>query len=126
MGRNKTPSNLLELRGAMTAKKRRERAHEPAPNGEVGSPPEHLTDAQRAAWSEIKGNAPVGVFAKSDRIALELAAVLLTEFREDPKEMITSRMARLDSLLSRFGMTPSDRARVQVPEEQEPDGWDEL
>ena len=126
MGRNRTPTNVLELRGALTGKKRTERAQEPAPNGDVGSPPKHLTKAQRAAWTEIKRNSPPGVFAKSDPISLEMAAVLVAELREDPKEMITSRMARLDSLLSRFGMTPADRSRVTVDKEDEPDGWDSL
>lgn len=126
MGRTKKPTHILELQGHLDAKRRRERAQEPKRNGEVGTPPKHLTKPQREAWNELKRNAATGVFAKSDRVALEMAAVLLAEFRDDPSEMITSRLARLDSLLSRFGMTPSDRAKVTVPEEEETTGWDIL
>lgn len=114
MARPRTPTNVLKLRGAdkVHPERMKERADEPKPKSPLGSAPRHLNDAARKCWNEIKRLAPEGVFGNCDRWAVEIAAVLMAEFREMPLEMPAARLARLDALLGRFGMTPADRSKV--------------
>lgn len=115
MGRPRTPSNILDARGAFDKNPNRRRVDEPEPNGDIGDPPERFNAAERAAWAEIIGACTQGVFCQSDRIAVEVAAVLLAMFRADPAGIPAAKLVRLDSLLARFGMTPSDRSKVSAP-----------
>lgn len=52
------------------------------------------------------------MLTESDRLALELAAQLMAQFRADPVEFPAAKMARLEAQLGKFGMTPADRAKV--------------
>ncbi|MDB5937533.1 MAG: hypothetical protein JWQ01_4877 [Massilia sp.] len=115
MGRPRTPSNILDARGAFNKNPNRRRVDEPEPNGEIGDAPERFTEDERTAWAEIVGTCAAGVFCKSDRIAIEVASVLLAMFRADPAGIPGAKLARLDSLMARFGMTPSDRSKVSAP-----------
>jgi hypothetical protein len=115
MGRPRTPSNILDARGAFDKNPNRRRVDEPEPNGEIGDPPKRFSASERLAWRELVNTAASGVFCKSDRLAVEMAAVLLAMFREDPAGMPGAKLARLDSLMARFGMTPSDRSKVSAP-----------
>lgn len=117
MGRNRTPTNVLDARGAFKKNPNRRPIDEPPADdaGPVGDPPEYFNDRQRATWSEIVATCHAGVLCGADRIAVEMAAVLLDQFRADPVEFKAAKIVRLDSLLARFGMTPSDRTKVKVP-----------
>lgn len=115
MGRPRTPSNILDARGAFDKNPNRRRVDEPEPNGEIGEPPKRFSAAELLAWSEIVSTCAAGVFCKSDRLAVEVAAVLLAMFRADPAGIPAAKLARLDSLMARFGMTPSDRSKVSAP-----------
>ena len=64
------------------------------------------------AWKEIEKSAPLQVLTKSDRLALELAANLLAQFRLNPVDFPAAKLVRLEALLGKFGMTPADRAKV--------------
>ncbi|MDU9400608.1 hypothetical protein [Pseudomonas sp. zfem003] len=111
MGRPRKPTNVLELTGAF--KKNPDRAREDAQTvGPLTGPPPHLNGGALHAWKEIAGHAPLEVLTNSDRIALELAAQLLHQFREDPVEFPATKLVRLEALLGKFGMTPADRAKV--------------
>lgn len=118
MGRPRTPSNVLDARGAFKKNPNRARPDEPAVDGEIGDPPERFTDGQRAAWFDFTLTCHAGVIGTADRIALEIAAVLLDDFRMNPVDMPAAKLARLDSLLGRFGMTPSDRSKVKAPKKE--------
>ncbi len=74
-----------------------------------------MTDGAKKCWREIVKLSPDGVFGNSDRWAAEIASQLMAEFRRDPVEFTAAKLARLDSLLARFGFTPSDRTKIQVP-----------
>lgn len=117
--RNPLPTNIKALRG--TLRKDRTNPHEPKPRGEIGDPPDHLSEAARACWSELVEHMPPGVAFDSDRLSLELAACLLAEFRADPAGFMAAKLTRLHSLLASFGMTPSDRSRVAVADPIDPD-----
>ena len=116
MSRPRVPTNILTLRGAYRRNPKRlvERAGEPVSDAPIGEPPEHLTGEARAAWGEISGLAPLGTFCPADRVAVEICAVLLAQFRESPNDFPAAKLTRLESLLGRFGLTPSDRSRISV------------
>ena len=59
---------------------------------------------------------PPGVLWNSDELAVELSACLWAEFQADPNAMLTSRIARLERLLGKLGLTPADRAGLEIQE----------
>lgn len=115
-GRKRTPTNILQLRGSFRKNPARGRARrdEPVPRYGIGPAPAALTEAQRAAWDEIVDICAPGVLTCSDRLVMEMAAVLLTRFRTDTEFPITG-IGRLQSILSSIGLTPADRSRITVP-----------
>jgi hypothetical protein len=121
MGRNRTPSNILDLRGAFDKNPQRRR-EEPKVDGELGPPPDHFDGARRCAWSEIVDMAPEGVLTKADRIAIEMLADLLVNYRAsmtpDGNRFTSADRRDLMALLARFGMTAADRSRVAAPKEK--------
>ncbi|PKF72682.1 terminase [Pseudomonas fluvialis] len=111
MSRPRTPTNVLDARGAF--KKDPQRARTDAQTaGPLGKAPSHITGEVLKAWKEIEKSAPLQVLTESDRLALELAANLLAQFRLDPVEFPAAKLVRLEALLGKFGMTPADRAKV--------------
>ena len=117
MARPRTPTNILAFKGAN--KKHPERAKQRANEPEVKAkfprePPTHLAADQKKTWKEIKGLVPHGVLTGADVIVVELAAVLLAEFRADSGGMVASRLIRLEAQLGKLGLSPSDRAKLSV------------
>lgn len=111
---------MLDARGSF--KKHPERKRQDAEtSGPLGAAPDHISDGVLDAWNEITGSAPREVLTGSDRISIELAANLLSQFRIDPTEFPAAKLARLEALLGKFGMTPADRAKVGG-KKQEPKG----
>ena len=117
MARPRTPSNVLQMRGAFdkNPKRGREREGEPEANGEIGEPPESLSEDAKKCWFEIEGLLAPGVLCRSDRLALEMAASLLVQMREMKWVAPAALIARYEAQIGKFGMTPSDRSKVSVP-----------
>jgi phage terminase small subunit len=119
MPRPRTATAILEARGAFKKDPQRKRV-DPKPSGELcATPPVHLTPEQQRAWRRIVDTAPAGVLMNSDEIMLEMAACLLAEFQTDPNGMLTARITRLEVQLGKFGLSPSDRARIGVSPEDD-------
>jgi len=78
----------------------------------AGTRRRHSPQFQRKAWADITDRCHFGVLCRADSLAVEVAAVLMAEFRSNPVDIPAAKLARLDSLLSRFGMTPADRSKV--------------
>ena len=114
MARHRLHPVIAELTGARRANPQRYRDVAPVAEGELGDPPEHLSAGAAAVWREIASTAPAGVLATADRVAVELAANLVAEYREAPREFLASRIAQMTGLLARLGMTPIDRQRLAV------------
>lgn len=112
MARPRTPTNVLEMRGAFKKNPQRARVDEPPAEGDVGPMPASFNAVQKAAWEDVIAYCHTGVLCRADSLAVEMAAVLLAEFRTNPGDMPAAKLARLDSLLGRFGMTPADRSKV--------------
>lgn len=108
------PSNILQMSGAFDKNPDRKRARkdEPIPTELLGDPPARLSDSEQAAWHEVVSIAPPGVLMNSDRIAMEILATLLAQFRADPHGFQPTRLARLESMIVKMGLTPADRSRV--------------
>lgn len=111
MARPRTPTNVLDARGAFKTHPERKRQDAEA-SGELSAPPLHLTGSTLGAWHEIVACAPRDVITESDRLSLELMASLLAEFRQSPADFTAAKLVRLEALLGKFGMTPADRAKV--------------
>lgn len=113
MARPRTPTNVLDARGAFRKNPQRERV-DPPTAGKLRPPPKgsHFNDDRRQVWKELVKAAPKDVLTESDRFALEIACLLMVEFRENPLDFPAAKLVRLETLLGKFGMTPADRAKV--------------
>lgn len=120
MPRPRTPTPILELRGAFDKNPNRRRPSEPKPEP-LGDPPDHLHDQARQAWVEIVSVSPAGVLGSMDRPLLEIASNLLAAHRNNPSE--TKGLSILISCLSKLGMSPTDRSKVVVVEDEKPNKW---
>lgn len=117
MGRNRTPTAVLELRGAFKnhPSRRREREGEIKPSTPLGSPPTSFTRAQKAIWSEVKerGTWLVG----PDRYMTEIAVVLMDKHRRNAIDY--KEIPHLLAVLSKLGFTPVDRVKMRIDAETE-------
>lgn len=113
MGRPRKPTAVLELTGAFRKNPQRKRT-EPPTAGPLGDPPEHFTAEQDAMWHELASICPPGVLMRSDRVVVEIAVVLMLQFRKQGAHMSRSDFKQLVSVLSRMGMSPADRLRVGI------------
>jgi phage terminase small subunit len=114
MSKPNQPTAMQLMKGVDKKDPSRVNKNEPD-SGELGSPPDHLTDLQSEIWAEVVGNLAYGVCQKSDRIALELMVKLIFKSRHDEANFKGVDMDKLIKLVSRFGMTPSDRRSIVVP-----------
>lgn len=102
-----------------------DRKKAPQTEGSVGSPPKYFDAALKKVWKELSSSIPTGVAGSSDRQVIEMASRLLHQFRTDPL-MQSSRLAILMQLLSRLGLDPQARTRLQVgqpPAQKTDDQW---
>jgi len=120
MARPRTPTNVLKMKGAFDKNPLRER--EDPDTDKLKGCPLHLSATQREIWKEITKAAPRNVITEADRFALEICCALLDQFRIDPVEFTAAKLVRLEALLGKFGMTPSDRAKVAGPAKKKPGG----
>lgn len=125
MGRPRKPKNVLILQGAHKKhpERMREREGEPEETRPLGLPPEHLTAAAAACWDEITHHSIPGVLGLSDRVSVELASVLLAKVRTG--EYRGYELSQLTKLLGKFGMTPSERASINIPTQKPRNIFDE-
>lgn len=126
MARHPQPREVAELKGATRQNPQRYRTELPAVTQPLGNAPEHLGDPAKAAWFELSGLAPTGVLKGSDRIMLEMAAVLLVNFRLTPDEFRCSKATLLVGILARLGMSPADRQKLGTEKPPEGNPFDEF
>lgn len=72
-------------------------------------------------WNEIVGITPTGVLMVSDALILESLSVLWVRYREKKADINPAILSRIDIQMGRLGLSPSDRAKLQVepPKENE-------
>ena len=123
MARPKTPTSILDAKGAYKKNPSRKQSGEPKPRMGIGSAPT-VTNASvefASVWDEVVGMVCPGVLGNSDRIALEAMCHLLIQFRLDPLDFPATKLSRLEALLGKFGMTPADRAKIKISDDDEPE-----
>jgi hypothetical protein len=112
---NIKPSAVNEISGSYVRHPERRRPNEPNTGRGIGPAPASLSPKQRETWDEIVGNCAAGVFQSSDRAAVEVLAVMLTQFRAGRAKFTTSRLSVMIGLMGRCGMDPVSRTKVGVP-----------
>ena len=118
MGRAFQPAAISEARGSYLTHKNRRRTAEPNPTNPIGAPPKELNVEERKQWKKLVAQIPPGVLFESDRLAFSILVRLSTKFwaREAMTGVETQQMI---TLMSKFAMTPADRAKVQVEKPKE-------
>ena len=112
-GRKPTPSALKAIKGNPGRRPLPE--NEPEVKGHLGAPPEHWQAPGRALWYELRGMIPDGVASASDRGAFELLVALFVQLRASPETLSPAMASQIRCALGVFGLTPADRARLNVP-----------
>jgi hypothetical protein len=123
MSKRRTPTAILEAKGAFDKDPQRRRDAEPDTDLTLGGPPSRFTDFQKQLWRQISKRLLHGVAKRSDRDAFE-TLVLLKE-SERSGVLLPAERGQLLSLYGRFAMTPSDRSKVVV-DNKPTDALDEL
>jgi len=128
MARPRKPSKILERSGAFRHNPQRRRRDA---RGVGTLPPEapmhlELTRHEALAWKELVAVIPPGVVTDSERFVVEMAARIVGRVRKTG-EYSPALLGQLRLYLGSLGLTPSDRARLAVPEEDPgADGFEEF
>lgn len=129
-GRPRTPTAKLKLHGDYRSDRHGDRAAEPKPSGKPVKPAGMAKDAAAHWDAVVPGLVATGVATAADAPALaamcQWHAEYLTAKRKTVKDrkrlmMMVSAHREWMQLASKFGLTPVDRARIQVGEAEESD-----
>jgi phage terminase small subunit len=113
MPRPRTPTAVLELRGAFkhNPSRLRDRKNEPLVTTPLPEAPKYLTKAARASWHEM---AAFGFWLKSpDQFLVAIAATLMARYRSD--ELRSDEVSLMISLLGTLGFSPKSRGAMNLP-----------
>jgi hypothetical protein len=118
---------VLEAKGSFKKNPQLKRV-DPKTTDELEGPPDYFDEHECAVWEHLIRTSPKGVLKNSDHSALEIASVLLSDFRKDRKGFNNARMTSLQKALAALGRTPVDRGRIAAPEPDldEDNPWAEL
>lgn len=133
MGAHKKPQALRELNGTADRNKHRDNQDQPLVTRGIGPAPEHFAELQSDIWDYLVGVMYAGVLSISDRPTMEMMSVLFYRFRHGDYEensvcpaLSGVELSRLDSLMGRYGMTPSDRTKIVVPKQEKSNPFSEM
>lgn len=121
MGRNRTPSLILEAKGAFIHDPQRARPKEPSGGRPLPKKPSEylqMSEEEVKLWKQLHKRLLPGVAFESDELFFaDLVRLTLMWIKREP--MMAAERTYRSSLGSRFAMTPADRSKVSV--EKEPD-----
>lgn len=125
MARPRTASNILELKGSFAHNPGRRRV-DPVSEPLGPAPKTRTKMTFTRAWNYIASTAPANTLCKRDRVYLQIASELYVLFCEQgAAEMHPARLARMEMMLAKLGLSPSDASRVSVaPAPPEPGQFD--
>lgn len=133
MGAHKKPDALRQLHGTADRNKHRDNQNQPVITRGIGPAPDHFTELQSDTWDYLVSVMFAGVLAESDRPTMEMMSVLFYRFRHGDYEensvcpaLNGVELSRLDSLMGRYGMTPSDRTKIVVPKAEKANPFAEM
>jgi hypothetical protein len=113
LARPRTPTAVLELRGAFINHPSRLKArnNEPLVTTALPEPPSSLPQPVKSAWLEMRNR---GFWLTSaDRFLVEIAATLMAAYRSDRQKSADTSM--LIGLLGKIGFSPKDRGALNLP-----------
>jgi hypothetical protein len=113
MGKNKTPTAVLDAKGTFITHKDRQRPNEPTTDRPLGNPPSELSKDETKRWKQLASQALPGVLFESDRLMFAVMVRLATKFYNNEK-ITVAETAQMITLSSKFAMNPADRSRVSV------------
>ena len=129
----KKPTALRELHGTAGRNKQRNSPNPPEITRGIGPAPEHFNELQTKTWDYLVSIMFAGVLAESDRPTFELLTVLFYRFRYGTYDdeavvpaLAVGELNRMDSIMSRYGMTPSDRTKIVVPKAEKVNPFEAL
>jgi P27 family predicted phage terminase small subunit len=150
-GRKPLPTVVKKIKG--TLQKCRTNAGEPLPRGQLGDPPDYMSDAAKDAWRYAVGHSPNGLLSALDGAVLERWANCAGMYREALAKInragvsamlhktpsgILRRSPLMDVIRdlaqemkgyeSDMGFTPASRSRISMPAEtgNDRDPWDDI
>ena len=112
MARPRTPTAILDAKGSFIKhpERKRDGAEALEESADLDSPRESLAPPLKEVWFEIKSYLLPGVLKLSDAPAFESLVRLI--YADRNSWLQTAERAQMITLFSRFGMTPSDRSKV--------------
>ncbi len=111
MGRPRTPTAVLELRGAFRRNPNRRRKFEPRKLTALPEPRPSLPKPVKAAWLEMQSR---GFWLTSaDKFLVEIATKLMAGYRSD--QLKSGDVSMLIGLLSVIGFSPKERGSMDLP-----------
>ena len=131
MARQRTPTNVLYLKGAFKKDPQRAkgRQNEPKPTAGIGDCPKYLIKTNKrykAIWDSRVKRAPPGVLYCSDISALVLLVRLEFEVIYNFETMANARISQYRLLCGSFGSTPADRSKVDTGKRLDEGEFDEF
>ena len=114
MSNHSQPNEIARLKGETKRRPGRYKNNVPKSRLPCGNPPKTMSDEAQSCWFELSAKAVEGVLTYADTIMLELASNLLAEYRESPVEFPIGKYTHLIGVLARFGMSPSDRTKLDI------------
>ena len=133
MGNPRKPQALRELHGTAKDHPGRQNQNQPEVTRGIGPAPDHFTELQSDTWDYLVSVMFAGVLAESDRPTMEMMSILFYRFRHGDYEensvcpaLNGVELSRLDSLMGRYGMTPSDRTKIVVPKQEKTNPFDDM
>lgn len=115
MARHRTPSNILELKGAYKRNPERRNHDEPEATPFVDKPPAYFDAQHIRAWNDVIDRVPAGVLKNADYYLVVLAAAIVVEIEEKSGHISNERMGRFVSISACLAITPSSRSSFVVP-----------
>jgi phage terminase small subunit len=114
MARPRTPSAILEQRGAFEVHPERKRDGEPIPDG-TAVKPKFVKGAAARIWAEYAPRLlALKLLTSVDAHTFGAWCCLTAELEKDSEKFTASRYAQWRALGERFGLDPSSRARMSI------------
>jgi hypothetical protein len=115
LARPRTPTAVLELRGAFKnhPSRLKDRKNEPIILTGLPEPPQRLPKPVRSMWLEMRSSA--FWLTSADQFLLEIAAVMMARYRVD--ELRSADISMLIGLLNKIGFSPTERRKLNLPTE---------
>ena len=131
MPRPRKPTTQHILEGTLRPQRHSERADANIKQSKLRMP-RGLSSEQKKIWKAIDENLPDGVVGKLDEASMTAMLVAYQNWLDniDKPDLADRRfglecLKEFNRMAGRFGLTPADRARLQVPTAQKTDNQDD-